>query len=143
MQTNNRKSILINRNFQFRFVLYTFLPVLISQIVLWAALEIYINKMIQKGVQANLPSDHFYFRLMAEQLGLMKMLFVSVGAISFLIIVVWALFISHKIAGPFYRLTRMLKSNDDSLKTFKFRPGDFFPEVAEAVSEYARGRKAE
>lgn len=138
MQQNNRKNILINKSFQFRFVLYTFLPVLISQIVLWVALEIYMNKMVDKGVQANLPEDHFYFRLINEQLDLMKVLFLSVGAVSFLVIVIWALFISHKIAGPFFRMTNMLNENDPNLKIFKFRPGDFFPEVAEALAKYAR-----
>ncbi|MCC2679807.1 MAG: hypothetical protein K0R29_2383 [Pseudobdellovibrio sp.] len=61
MSQNNRKNILINKDFQFRFVLYTFLPTLLSQIVLWLALEVYMNKMVDKGILANLPEDHFYF----------------------------------------------------------------------------------
>lgn len=141
MNENNRKNVLINRPFQFRFVLYTFLPTLISQIVLWVALEIYMNRMVDKGVQANLPPDHFYFRLINEQLSLMKVLFLSVGAVSFLVVLIWALFISHKIAGPFFRMTNMLKADDENLKNFQFRPGDFFPEVGQALADYVRRKK--
>lgn len=141
MSENNRKNILINKNFQFRFVLYTFLPTLISQIVLWVALDIYMAKMVDKGMQANLPEDHFYFRLINEQLDLMKVLFLSVGAVSFLVILIWALFISHKIAGPFFRMTKMLNENNENLSTFKFRPGDFFPEVAEALAAFVSRKK--
>lgn len=141
MSKNNRKNILINRPFQFRFVLYTFLPTVLSQIVLWVALEVYMNKMIDKGMQANLPADHFYFRLINEQISLMKVLFLSVSAVSFLVVLVWALFISHKIAGPFFRMTNMLKADDERLKDFQFRPGDFFPEVAESLADFVRRKK--
>jgi hypothetical protein len=60
-----------------------------------------------------------------------------------LAIVIWALFISNKIAGPFYRLTQMLNRADPYVKNIKFRPGDFFPEVAEALSRYLINKKEE
>ncbi len=134
--------MLINKNFQYRFVLCTFLPVLLIQIVLWLALEIYLNTMITKAQTAALPLDHFYYRLIDEQLKLLKILFVSVGAVGFFVTVIWGLFISHKIAGPFYRMTNMLNDNDPNLKTLKFRPGDFFPEVGDALARYVNEKKS-
>ncbi len=92
--------------------------------------------MITKGQAASLPLDHFYYRLIDEQMHLMKILFVSVGAVSFLITVAWAFFISHKIAGPFYRMTNMLNESNPTLKSIKFRPGDFFPEVGDSLAKY-------
>jgi len=140
-QANKRKTFLINKPFQLKFILYTLLPTLVIQLLLWLVLGIYLDKMMDKGVAANLPPDHFYFRLISEQLSLMKILFLSVGIISFVVVIVWALFISHKIAGPFHRLTRMLETDDPNLKSLKFRPGDFFPEVAEALAKYLNSKE--
>jgi hypothetical protein len=140
---NQRRNLLINKTFQLKFMAYTLLPTLISQAVLWLALDYYLQKMLAKGKEANLPQDHFYYQLISEQLELMRNIFSVVGVISVLVIIIWALFISNKIAGPFYRLTQMLERSDPYLKNIKFRPGDFFPEVAEALSRYLTNKKEE
>ena len=141
MTPQNRRTILINKEFQIKFIIYTLLPGVLIQLSLWLSLEYALNVMIKKGEAANLPSDHFYYQLISEQLGLMKTIFAVTGILSFLIICIWALFISHKIAGPFFRLTNMLKNKDENLKNVKFRPGDFFPEVADALSDYLKNKK--
>lgn len=141
--SNQRRHLLINKSFQLKFLAYTLLPALLSQAVLWLALDYYLQKMLAKGKDANLPQDHFYYQLISEQIELMRNIFSVVGVISILVIIVWALFISNKIAGPFYRLTQMLNRSDPYLKNIKFRPGDFFPEVAEALSRYLTNKKEE
>lgn len=141
--SNQRRHLLINKAFQLKFMAYTLLPALVSQAVLWLALDYYLQKMLAKGKDANLPQDHFYYQLISEQIELMRNIFSVVGAVSILIIIIWALFISNKIAGPFYRLTQMLDRSDPYVKSIKFRPGDFFPEVAEALSRYLTNKKEE
>ena len=141
--SNQRRHLLINKSFQLKFLAYTLLPALLSQASLWLALDYYLQKMLSKGKEANLPQDHFYYQLISEQIDLMQNIFTFVGVISILVIIIWALFISNKIAGPFYRLTNMLHRSDPNLKDIKFRPGDFFPEVAEALSRYLTNKKEE
>ncbi|MCC2679806.1 MAG: hypothetical protein K0R29_2382 [Pseudobdellovibrio sp.] len=38
-------------------------------------------------------------------------------------------------------MTNMLNADDENLKNFQFRPGDFFPEVGEALAGYVRRKK--
>jgi hypothetical protein len=138
---NKRFKFIINKSFQFKFIAYTLLPTLSTLCILWISIEYYILKLIEKGQSAGLAENHFYFELVLEQAALIKSIFLAVGIVSTSILLIWAVLISHKIAGPFLRLTNMLNKGDQELKNISFRPGDFFPEVAEAVRTYINSKK--
>lgn len=138
---NKRFKFIINKSFQFKFIAYTLLPTLSTLCILWISIEFYILKLIEKGQAAGLSENHFYFELISEQAALIKTLFLAVGLASTFILLIWSVLISHKIAGPFLRLTNMLNNRDQELKSITFRPGDFFPEVAEAIRNYINSKK--
>lgn len=52
-------------------------------------------------------------------------------------IFVFSIFVSHKIAGPMFKLTRYLQEirNGAQITHLSFREGDQFPEVAEEINE--------
>jgi hypothetical protein len=66
---------------------------------------------------------------------------------------IWALYLSHRIAGPIHRLKRHLleqaeRSNTEALNPLtspklQFRKNDFFGELASAFNQYAESKKSE
>ena len=97
----------------------------------------FFEKMKQLGRIAGLAEGHVYFQFVENQ----SHQYMIISGLGFLLITIfvfiWALRMSHRIAGPFYNLCQsvdeMKKSGE--LRKIKFRDGDFFPEVADSVNE--------
>ena len=133
-----RRNYLINKEFQFRFILFTFIPTAFCLILFYSAIQFYYTRLIQEGLASGLNAGHPYFNLINEQIRFMNVLFLTCSISSFIFFVVWGIFISHKIAGPLYRLTKFFKEAQPGMITQKlnFRPGDFFLEIPEAINEW-------
>ena len=66
------------------------------------------------------------------------LIFLSIFQVGYTILVfVVSIFISHKIAGPIYKLVKYMKGirNGENLGQLFFRKGDYFPELAEEFNE--------
>ncbi len=133
-----RRNYLINKSFQYRFVLYTFIPSAFSLIVFYSAIQFYYTRLIQEGIASGLNADHPYFNLIHEQIRFMNTLFLVCGFSSFIFFIFWGIFISHKIAGPLYRLTMFFKNAEPGMikNRLSFRPGDFFLEIPDAINSW-------
>jgi hypothetical protein len=69
----------------------------------------------------------------------MNQIFLATSIITFLTIAVGGLVLSHKVAGPLYRLTQHLKrSSPENIKPVQFRKGDYFPEIQDAFNEFIK-----
>lgn len=133
-----RRNYIINRNFQFKFILYTLIPSAFCFIIFYFSLNIYFSKLVDQGVVTGLPADHPYFSLIADQKNLMQSLFLICSSFTLLFYIFWGVFISHKIAGPLYRLTKFFQESNGKAfdRKLSFRPGDFFLEIPIAINEW-------
>jgi hypothetical protein len=138
MYNKKRFNFLINKNFQFKFVLFTLIPTSVCLILFYASLNIYFSKLQDLGLSSGLSKNHSYFNLINDQKELMNALFLSSSIFSFLFFTVWGIFISHKIAGPLYRLTRFFEDSDfDHFSNrLSFRPNDLFQEIPKAINQW-------
>ena len=138
MINKKRSKYLINPKFQFKFIFYTLVPSFFCLIVFYISLSIYFSMLVNHGVEMQLPLEHPYFSLLKDQQKLMNSLFISSAVFSMFFFVGWGILISHKIAGPLYRLTNFFKnSNGERFEgKLSFRPGDFFSEIPDAVNEW-------
>ena len=133
-----RRNYLINRDFQFKFIVYTLIPSAFCLTIFYISLSIYFRKLIEHGLAMNLPPEHPYYSLISDQQGLMNSLFIFCVIISVVFYIGWGIFISHKIAGPLFRLTNFFKNADSQRfeKKLSFRPGDFFLEIPKAINDW-------
>lgn len=65
------------------------------------------------------------------------MFYISLGtsALVSIVILVFGLRLSHRIAGPLHKLNRFLRNAKDKNAVLKFRERDFFPELAASATE--------
>ncbi len=143
MAKNQRKVYLINPSFQLRVTSYFIILAVINILVFYGCVYYFFDMFISKGAELGLPKNHALFLFMKEQLGQMTSVFIFTSLITVFIILVAGVIISHRIAGPMYRLNKDLKemAKNQELKSLKFRKKDFFQEIPEAFNQVVESFK--
>jgi hypothetical protein len=131
-----RGSLLVNRRFQFRMLATANLVALAAIGLIGAATYVFLNKLEAKALLSGLEQAHPLMVFLRErQRGLFALIgFVAVGTC--MIVSLGTLVLSHRIAGPIYRLQKELEGVAEGRDPGKvgFRPRDFFPELASAYN---------
>lgn len=143
-KTNNRRKILfIDREFQTKFLLHIVLLNLGVCGTFYAAQMFFFHKAYEVGRSIGLDPTHVFFNFVGEQQRFMNMVFVATAIVVSVIIVVFGLVYSNKIAGPLYHLKKHLRGKmaGEIKYDLKFRDGDNFMELAEVVNEYIHSQE--
>lgn len=131
-----RRQFIINPDFQYRMIGSTvFMGVLLVAALYFVNLY-FFNRFITQGLAMGLPEDHVYFRFIAQQKAAMSQGYAGVAACVLVFLTGWGVFISHRIAGPVYRLCTDLKAiaKEGVTRKLAVRKNDFFPELADAIN---------
>ena len=133
---NQRKVYLINPNFQLRVTSYFILLAVINILVCYSCVYYFFDIFQSKGVEIGLPKNHVFFMFIEDQMMQMNSVFLVMAILTGVILLFAGILISHRIAGPMYRLNQDLKSMAESkeLRTLKFRKKDFFQEIPESFN---------
>jgi signal transduction histidine kinase len=128
MALYKRKTYLINKRFQLKFSLFLALVVILSSIVY--PMTIY---ELYGSVSASLSSQfpHASQEFMSKRSDILQMLILWQITFAILIFVI-GIFLSHKIAGPIYKIQKFIRGIKDTNQHDKLilRNGDHFTEVA-------------
>ena len=132
MAANQRKIIVINPQFQVRLGIYLLIIVLLSSIIYPFTIYNILADVIN-NVKPFIPSVADEFETKKNSLILILALW-HLGSCS--IIFILCIFITHRIAGPLFKLTNYLKGLDSAteIKPLRFRKGDYFQEIPEALN---------
>lgn len=136
--TRIRERSFVNKKFQINFILLAFAPIVLNAVVIFIMKAIMFQEKISLGEQLGFPSNHAYFDLMRDQQNFETKVIIFSSIASAFIFLAWALYISHRIAGPMYRLTESFKNAkpNEGLNHVHFRPSDFFQDVPVALNEF-------
>ena len=135
----NRKVILINKAFQCSLLGWFSLLSVILISIFYTSVWYFFNNLKNEATSVGIPADHIFFIFINEQKANMDSVFIVTSIIALFLILVGGLVISHKVAGPIYRLTKHLKDHDRSnVVPVKFRKGDHFPELEEAFNDFLK-----
>ena len=132
----SRKVLLINPSFQFRFMAWMGgLAVAVIMVFhlshLW-----FFYQLRDQAKLAGLPADHTLFQFISDRQSEMDSILFMTFAVVIVLVATIGLVLSHKIAGPMYRLRKHFEAcaRDGKIKEFNFRQGDYFQEVPEAYN---------
>ena len=140
---NNRKNFLINPKFQISYIKHT-LSLLIFVILIFYSANLYFFwNLKNQGLSVGLSTEHVFFQFINEQQNTMDLIFVITSVIATLSMFAFGIFISHRVAGPLYRMHRYFVENrgKNFEKKLSFRQGDYFVELADAFNNYANDLK--
>lgn len=125
---NQRKTYIINPKFQYKFSFIIcsliFIGSLIYPITIYDLFEYIIGLKPSAAMEHETQRNNLIYYLILMQLAFIGLVFI------------FCLFISHRIAGPIYKLTLYLRDVRESgeLLYLKFRDGDNFPELADEIN---------
>ena len=91
-----------------------------------------------QGKVLGLPVDHVYFEFISQQSSFVNTLFIVAAVTVFCVLMLIGIILSHRIAGPLYRLEKHLDYMGETgeRRELRFRKDDFFPEVASALNRF-------
>ena len=135
-QQGGRKNFLINPRFQLSFLAYTLGVSILTIAFFYAADAYFFWKFHQLGQGLGLPSNHVFFQFLDEQHSTKNTYYGIAAAVSLVFLTIWGLLLSHRVAGPLYRLRKHLHSvaQGETFSDVRFRKGDYFVEVADAYN---------
>jgi len=130
-----RKSYLIDPSFQYKIIVLFFLLSFSILAIIYLFDSYYFEHFIQKGKELQLEQGHVYYRLLQEQKQKMDYVFLYLSITLTLFVLVFGIVLSHRIAGPLYRLRHYLEEKEyEKGINLSFRKGDFFQDIPEVIN---------
>lgn len=139
------RQLLINPQFQLRFIAYLSLVSCATSAVFWGAFVFFFWKVDEMAKLAGLPADHVFYSFASEQRALLGRLFLASAVTIFGLVTVSGLMISHRVVGPLERLKGHLlaAARGETTADLRFRKRDAFDDVAECVNAVMARLRAE
>lgn len=133
----NTKNFLIYPNFQLKLISFFILINLVNFCIFFISTRYFFYSFEGKGDALGIPRGHIFFRFIDGLKGDMNFIFLTSAVITLIFVLLGGLIISHKAAGPLYRLLIELKGMKDNkeLKKISFRKGDYLKEIEENFNE--------
>jgi hypothetical protein len=133
---NQRTRFLINPPFQYRFmawmsVLGTLAVMLLHLSHLW-----FFYQLRKQALNSGIPANHVFFQFISDQQQEMGYIAIACFVGVLVISVVFGLVLSHRIAGPMFRLRKHLETVAQTgvHEPVQFREDDFFKEIPKAYN---------
>ena len=141
-QSNQRKKYLINPPFQIDVIKKFVILAGINIATFYVIIYLFFFNLESKVKLIGLKSSHPFVLFLSDQKNIMTMLFIIVAILNIAIIICTGIFISHKVAGPIYRLVKFFdEENVETVKQVSFRKGDYFLELQDALNQFINRNK--
>lgn len=136
----NRKIFLINPRFQLSVLGFMVGMSALAIVIFYGANAYFFYKFAQTGRALGLPPEHVFFQFLREQNRDMNWIFGITSVMVLATLSLGGLILSHRVAGPLYRLRRHMQDVAEGRTTadVRFRRKDFFPEIAEWYNRQLR-----
>ena len=127
------KNILINPKFQFKLMSYFVGLFFLTTICLYSTTFLFFWKLKQKALDVGIPDGHVFYRFLINQKNDLDNLFIGLAILNFFLLLGVGFLLSHRIAGPIFKLKNQLSKIETDSRDFKLRESDFFRELEPLV----------
>ena len=127
------KNILIDPKFQLKLMSYFVALFFLTTVTLYSTTFLFFYRLKEKALSVGIPDGHIFFKFLGNQKYDLDTLFIGLAAFNFFLLIGVGFIISHRIAGPIYKLKKQLTQDIDDSHDFKLREADFFQELEPLV----------
>lgn len=140
MKKNNRKikQYVIIPEFQVSIVKYFAFLFLLVGLVNISSVFFFFYTFKNHGLAVGLSANHTFYRFIQTQEQLLYTFMGIALAVCLLILIIGGFMLSHKVAGPLYRLREHMKNfnkAESDLTRVKFRKGDYFEDIQDEFNK--------
>lgn len=137
---SRRKAFIINPKLQYSFLVFSVLMSLISISIFYFANLYLFWRFEQTGYSVGIPSGHIFYKFIADQRSLMNTILLIAAPLIIAITCFIGIKLSHRVSGPIYNLTKLLKELNETkeLKEVRFRKNDYFLELQDEFNKFIK-----
>lgn len=131
-----RRQYVINPKFQRGLVARVFAVLMLNNIAVYFSINYFFSRFYQKASELNIPVENSLVQFVGEQQSVFTYLIVVAMSCTFLIVMFFGIFYSHRIAGPIHKMTMELDKMgaEKKLESVSIRKGDYFQELVDAFN---------
>lgn len=129
-----RKQFLVNKEFQIKFIVFMITLAVVTLLANYFIFQNYFKDFMKLADESGLAANHPFRDLITYQKQTFNQWFLYIALFNFIVISLCGLWMSHKIAGPIYRIVQSLRNQGKLPITT--RKGDYFSELPEAINQY-------
>ena len=136
MKKKNRqlRNILIIPEFQLSLMSYFVGLFILTTITLYSTTYLFFHRLVQKGLSVGIPKGHIFYRFLQDQKSDLDLLFIGLALLNLLFLLGVGFFISHRIAGPIFKLKQYLLDVNSGSESFVLRKKDFLKDLEPVVN---------
>lgn len=131
----NLKNILLNPQFQLKLIGYFLGLFVLTTLSLYSTSFLFFWRLKQKALNVGIPKQHVFFTFLEGQKLELDLLFIALAVINLILLVGTGFIVSHRIAGPIYKLKKHMSQMNKNSEDFKLRKKDFFKELEPMIDE--------
>lgn len=128
------KNYLILPAFQMKFIGYFIGLFIISSMCFYSAIYLFFYNLKSKALAIGVPKGHVFFLYIDNQQYDLNQFLIYLVIVNFLLLLIVGIAISHRVAGPLYKMKNYLTSIQPDSDDFKLRQKDFFKELEPVVN---------
>ena len=129
------KNLLIEPNFQIQLMSY-FVGLFIFAVASLYFVNFYFFWTLkEKATAVGIPLQHVFFTYLNDQKRVLDTLFFILAFFNLLVLAVVGFFVSHRIAGPYYKIKKHLQGLNSESPDLRLRKNDFLKEIEPIVND--------
>ena len=132
------KNFLILPSFQVGFLGYFVFLFIISSLCFYSAIHLFFYNLRERALAIGVPKGHVFFLYIENQQYDLNQFLIYLVIANFVLLILVGLVISHRVAGPIYKLKQFLGQITSESEEFKLRNKDYFKELEPVVNELKR-----
>jgi hypothetical protein len=129
------RNFLILPNFQLRFLGYFVALFFISSLCFYSAIYLFFHNLRTRALAIGVPKGHVFFLYIDGQQYDLNQFLIYLVVLNFILLIIVGLVVSHRVAGPIYKLKKFLAQIDHNSPDFKLRSKDYFKELEPIVND--------
>ncbi len=134
-KTRHLKNIFINPGFQLRLMSYFVVLFLLTTTCLYSTTFLFFWNMKKKGQEVGIPDGHVFYQFLQNQKSDLDLLFIGLAGLNLVLLLGVGFILSHRIAGPLYKLRHHLQNLRNTSPDYKTREKDFFQDMIPVVND--------
>lgn len=129
------KNILIEPALQLRLMSYFVALFALTIITLYLVNYYFFATLKGKAMAVGIPLEHVFFSYLNDQKSMLDRLFFFLAFLNFLFLFVVGFIVSHRVAGPYFKLKRHLKNLNADSPDLRLRNHDLLRDIEPIVNE--------
>jgi hypothetical protein len=129
------KNILIEPGLQLRLLSYFVALFALTIITLYLVNYYFFATLKGKALAVGIPLEHVFFSYLNDQKSALDRLFFFLAFLNFIFLSAVGFIVSHRVAGPFYKLKRHLRELGPNSPDLKLRNRDLLKDIEPIVND--------